>query len=652
MKFYCDACNTKYAISDEKVHGKVLKVRCKNCGNIISVREAIAPAGPVVETDPTISTPTHLPSAEDLAVPTTQWYYALNGQTFGPFTLDGLRRKYATAEIGDATYVWHERLGAWKPVASEPAFADALAIGHKIVPSRKTLGFTGPVEAIRVIHGGPSAERAGSVPNPGHARDAVPERAIQTTPPPRPLPRAAAAETPAPVVAARPPAVRPPAKSEPAPPKTKKNTAPLPESPRRGGAKPKPAPTPEARPINDARPGNLDRLRAKLGAELGGADESMEPLPQPVGEAAIFTYANGIVPASAESSQNISTAMANDAVDFRLPPMRRPARSSPSSTSDILERVIGPTSEPPSEVSEVDDSGVIPFFPEAASQASILTGMTGHEATSESLLVDVGRMAKARRKRSAMAALVAGMFVVAVAGVGMSMALQDEVEDAPPVATVTPDHKDDLVIPTYPKDEVGKIATLDLDDELLFSEEEAGPEGEDDDEPVEPPVVEKEAPTPVKPAVALKVRVKKPVAVKVEPEPVAEVVPEKVDPLAALLAPRANRQTEIRAPEDKLLTERSEGLSKDQARRGFQRVKKSIRDCRERHNRHSAKLEAGKLKISITVEPTGSVSEFTLNPRSVQNTEFHACMTSHQGRWTFARFNGKPVVINTSVIIQ
>ena len=48
MKFYCDACNTKYAISDEKVRGKVLKVRCKNCGNIVTVREAVArkPARP------------------------------------------------------------------------------------------------------------------------------------------------------------------------------------------------------------------------------------------------------------------------------------------------------------------------------------------------------------------------------------------------------------------------------------------------------------------------------------------------------------------------------------------------------------------------------------------------------------------------------
>ncbi len=39
MKFVCDKCRTKYTIADDKVHGKVLKIRCKNCGNIIEVRE-------------------------------------------------------------------------------------------------------------------------------------------------------------------------------------------------------------------------------------------------------------------------------------------------------------------------------------------------------------------------------------------------------------------------------------------------------------------------------------------------------------------------------------------------------------------------------------------------------------------------------------
>jgi len=43
MKFVCEQCQSKYTIADEKVHGKILKIRCVKCNNVIEVREA-APA--------------------------------------------------------------------------------------------------------------------------------------------------------------------------------------------------------------------------------------------------------------------------------------------------------------------------------------------------------------------------------------------------------------------------------------------------------------------------------------------------------------------------------------------------------------------------------------------------------------------------------
>ena len=44
MKFVCDRCQTKYSIADERVRGKVLKVKCKTCANVITVREARQPS--------------------------------------------------------------------------------------------------------------------------------------------------------------------------------------------------------------------------------------------------------------------------------------------------------------------------------------------------------------------------------------------------------------------------------------------------------------------------------------------------------------------------------------------------------------------------------------------------------------------------------
>lgn len=38
MKFACDKCGAKYSIADEKVHGKILRIRCKKCSHIVEVR--------------------------------------------------------------------------------------------------------------------------------------------------------------------------------------------------------------------------------------------------------------------------------------------------------------------------------------------------------------------------------------------------------------------------------------------------------------------------------------------------------------------------------------------------------------------------------------------------------------------------------------
>jgi predicted Zn finger-like uncharacterized protein len=38
MKIVCDNCGAKYSIADEKVAGKVFKIRCKKCTHVIVVR--------------------------------------------------------------------------------------------------------------------------------------------------------------------------------------------------------------------------------------------------------------------------------------------------------------------------------------------------------------------------------------------------------------------------------------------------------------------------------------------------------------------------------------------------------------------------------------------------------------------------------------
>ncbi|HEV8321691.1 MAG TPA: zinc-ribbon domain-containing protein, partial [Myxococcota bacterium] len=42
MNFHCQKCQTRYTIADDKIRGKVLKVRCRSCAALITVRDPTA----------------------------------------------------------------------------------------------------------------------------------------------------------------------------------------------------------------------------------------------------------------------------------------------------------------------------------------------------------------------------------------------------------------------------------------------------------------------------------------------------------------------------------------------------------------------------------------------------------------------------------
>jgi predicted Zn finger-like uncharacterized protein len=151
MKFFCDSCSTKYSISDEKVRGKILKVRCKNCGHVITVREQRLPteSSDVQEKPKRRTRPPKPPSSPQFDPSSVEWHYALNGQSFGPFELEALRERYRSGDLGDETYVWTDSFSNWKPVSEVEWFQDALAQGQERKPRKKTIGVSGALEAIK-----------------------------------------------------------------------------------------------------------------------------------------------------------------------------------------------------------------------------------------------------------------------------------------------------------------------------------------------------------------------------------------------------------------------------------------------------------------------------------------------------------------------
>jgi predicted Zn finger-like uncharacterized protein len=116
MKIVCDSCGTKYSIADEKVRGKVFKIRCKKCSHIIVVRggesapEAVAPA------------------AEG------GWHLVIDGEQVGPISDADVRTKIDHGEIKGETYTWKEGFADWVKLAAVPEFAGLVAGDDAVAP--------------------------------------------------------------------------------------------------------------------------------------------------------------------------------------------------------------------------------------------------------------------------------------------------------------------------------------------------------------------------------------------------------------------------------------------------------------------------------------------------------------------------------------
>jgi predicted Zn finger-like uncharacterized protein len=112
MKITCQACAAKYTIADEKVLGKIVKIRCKKCGATIIVNgnDPTASAG-AAGSEP--------PHAHDPAFPAAQ------GGAWTVNVADGDQRSMSDGEIadayragvvGDETFCWMDGMADWLPI--------------------------------------------------------------------------------------------------------------------------------------------------------------------------------------------------------------------------------------------------------------------------------------------------------------------------------------------------------------------------------------------------------------------------------------------------------------------------------------------------------------------------------------------------------
>ncbi len=105
MKIVCDSCGAKYSIADEKVQGKVFKIRCKKCSNVIVVKG------------------TDDAAAGDYGGAAAEWYVVIDGDQVGPIPSVEIDSYYMAGKIDAESFVWRDGLADWVAISTLPEFA-------------------------------------------------------------------------------------------------------------------------------------------------------------------------------------------------------------------------------------------------------------------------------------------------------------------------------------------------------------------------------------------------------------------------------------------------------------------------------------------------------------------------------------------------
>lgn len=99
MKIVCESCGAKYSIADDRVVGKMFKIRCKRCSEVIVVRGDQQQAAPA--------------ASAAAAGGEASWHVVVEGEQAGPYTPQQLQEMLGRGAIDWEAYVWTEGFDNW-----------------------------------------------------------------------------------------------------------------------------------------------------------------------------------------------------------------------------------------------------------------------------------------------------------------------------------------------------------------------------------------------------------------------------------------------------------------------------------------------------------------------------------------------------------
>jgi predicted Zn finger-like uncharacterized protein len=119
MKISCQSCQSKYNVADEKVQGKIVKIRCRKCGATIVVNGT----GGATTNGSVAPEPPQTGAASDGA---EQWHVNVNENDQRSMSMADLVEAYNAGVVTPETYVWTDGMDDWKPLGEVDAVVTAL----------------------------------------------------------------------------------------------------------------------------------------------------------------------------------------------------------------------------------------------------------------------------------------------------------------------------------------------------------------------------------------------------------------------------------------------------------------------------------------------------------------------------------------------
>jgi predicted Zn finger-like uncharacterized protein len=135
MKISCQSCHSKYNVADEKVQGKIVKIRCRKCGATIVVNASGVAANGSVPAPPATAPEAAVGAAGAAGAAEGEWHVSVADNDQRTMGLAELVAAYNAGVVAQDTFVWTEGMSDWRPLGEVDAVVSALHVAAELPSS-------------------------------------------------------------------------------------------------------------------------------------------------------------------------------------------------------------------------------------------------------------------------------------------------------------------------------------------------------------------------------------------------------------------------------------------------------------------------------------------------------------------------------------